>query len=68
MKSADVIAVIEAAGWRLRRVTGSHHHFIHPTKPGLVTVPHPVRDLKIGTLKSIEKQAGVKLRRLGRGR
>jgi predicted RNA binding protein YcfA (HicA-like mRNA interferase family) len=31
-------------------------------KPGRVTVPHPVRDLKIGTVKSIERQSGVKLR------
>jgi predicted RNA binding protein YcfA (HicA-like mRNA interferase family) len=50
-------------GWRLKRVTGSHHHFIHPTKPGLVTVPHPVRDVKPGTLKSIERQSGVRLRK-----
>jgi predicted RNA binding protein YcfA (HicA-like mRNA interferase family) len=27
---------------------------------GRVTVPHPVKDLKIGTLKSIEKQSGIK--------
>ena len=62
MKSRDVIRAIEKAGWRLKRVTGSHHHFVHLTRPGLVTVPHPVRDLKIGTLKSIERQSGVELR------
>jgi predicted RNA binding protein YcfA (HicA-like mRNA interferase family) len=27
-----------------------------------VTVPHPRRDIPLGTLKSIEQQAGVKLR------
>jgi predicted RNA binding protein YcfA (HicA-like mRNA interferase family) len=43
------------------RVRGSHHHFRHPTKPGIVTVPHPRKDMPIGTLKSIERQAGVKL-------
>ncbi|WP_311775950.1 type II toxin-antitoxin system HicA family toxin [Pseudomonas baetica] len=26
-------------------VRGRHHHFKHPTKPGLVTVPHPKKDL-----------------------
>ncbi len=31
-------------------------------KLGLVTVPHPKKDLSIGTLKSIEKQAGIRLR------
>ncbi|MFX4223555.1 MAG: type II toxin-antitoxin system HicA family toxin [Thalassobaculum sp.] len=62
MKSADVIKSIEADGWRQVRVSGSHHHFKHPTKTGLVTVPHPKRDLPAGTLRSIEKQSGVKLR------
>lgn len=62
MKSADVIRAIEEDGWRLKRVTGDHHHFAHPTKKGLVTIPHPVKDIKIGTLKSIERQSGVKLR------
>ena len=41
---------------------GSHKQFKHPTKPGRVTVIHPVKDMKIGTLKSIEKQSGLKLR------
>jgi predicted RNA binding protein YcfA (HicA-like mRNA interferase family) len=63
MNSRDIIKAIEADGWTLKRVTGSHHHFNHPTKPGLVTVIHPVKDIKTGTLKSIEKQSGVKLRK-----
>ncbi|WP_432431228.1 type II toxin-antitoxin system HicA family toxin [Methylocella silvestris] len=29
---------------------------------GRVTVPHPSRDVPIDTLKSIEKQSGLKLR------
>lgn len=40
---------------------GSHHHFKHPTR-GSVTVPHPKKDIPIGTLVSIERQAGIKLR------
>jgi hypothetical protein len=31
-------------------------------KPGRVTVPHPTRDIPVGTLRSIEKQSGLKLR------
>jgi len=42
-------------------VRGSHHQFRHPTKPGLVTVPHPEADLPRGTLRSIERQSGLKL-------
>jgi predicted RNA binding protein YcfA (HicA-like mRNA interferase family) len=36
--------------------------FKHPIKKGRVTVPHPARDVPIGTLKSIERQSGLKLR------
>ncbi|HXG29420.1 MAG TPA: type II toxin-antitoxin system HicA family toxin [Nevskiales bacterium] len=39
---------------------GSHHQFKHPVKPGRVTVPHPKRDLPVGTSNSILKQAGLK--------
>ena len=63
MNSRDVIRAIEESGWRLKRVTGDHHHFAHSTKPGIVTVPHPIKDLKIGTLRSIERQSGVRLRK-----
>lgn len=60
--SIKVISALRADGWREVGRTGSHVHFKHPTKPGKVTVPHPVKDLPVGTLKSIEKQSGVKLR------
>jgi predicted RNA binding protein YcfA (HicA-like mRNA interferase family) len=46
----------------LKRVTGSHHHYKHPIKSGIVTVPHPKKDIPLGTLKSVEKQARLKLR------
>jgi predicted RNA binding protein YcfA (HicA-like mRNA interferase family) len=59
--SAQVIAALKAEGWTLVRVKGSHHHFKHETKPGIVTVPHPKKELPKGTLKSIERQAGVRL-------
>ncbi len=62
MRSRDVIRALQADGWVEVAQTGSHKQFKHPTKPGRVTVPHPSSDLKIGTLKSIERQCGVKLR------
>ncbi|WP_425002672.1 type II toxin-antitoxin system HicA family toxin [Pantoea agglomerans] len=43
---------MKADGWVLTGINGSHHHFTHPTKPGLVTVPHPKKDLPIGTVKA----------------
>lgn len=62
MDSAAVIRKIEADGWRLDRVRGSHHHFVHPAKPGVVTVVHPLKDVPKGTLGSIQRQAKLKLR------
>jgi len=60
MNSRDVIKQLEANGWYLARVKGSHHQFKHPAKPGLVTVKHPDREIPLGTLNSIKKQAGWK--------
>jgi len=42
--------------------TGSHHSFKHETKKGRVVVPHPKKDLPIGTVKNIAKQAQIKLK------
>jgi len=63
MDSRTVIRLLEAAGWQLVRVTGSHHHFRHPGRPGTATVAHPVKDIPPGTLRSIERQTGVALKR-----
>lgn len=60
MKSTDLIKELEADGWVLDRIRGSHHVFKHPTKPGAVPVPHPKKDMKIGTVNAIRKQAGLK--------
>ena len=63
MTAREVVAALKADGWLLVRTKGSHTQNRHPSKPGLVTVPMHPDDLPIGTLKSIEKQADVKLRR-----
>ncbi len=59
--SRTIIAKLRADGWSEVRRRGSHAQFKHPAKPGLVTVPHPRRDLPVGTVRSIEKQAQLKL-------
>ena len=48
--------------WQHVRTTGSHLHFKHPTKPGVVTVPSggkENRDVAPGTMRSILRQAGL---------
>jgi len=62
MDSRRLIALLEADGWLRVAQKGSHVQFKHPAKRGRVTVPHPKRDLPVGTLRSIEKQAGLRLR------
>jgi predicted RNA binding protein YcfA (HicA-like mRNA interferase family) len=62
MKSREIIQALQRDGWVQVAQKGSHVQFKHPTKNGRVTVPHPERDIPVGTLKSIEKQSGLKLR------
>jgi predicted RNA binding protein YcfA (HicA-like mRNA interferase family) len=62
VNSREVIRALEADGWFRVAQKGSHVQFKHPKKPGRVTVPHPERDIPTGTLRSIERQAGLKLR------
>lgn len=59
MNSKELIELIEADGWYHVRTKGSHYHFKHPDKTGLVTIPHPKSDLPKGTIKSIKRQAGL---------
>lgn len=37
---------------------GSHVKLKHPTRGGIVVVPHPRKDLPAGTLRAIFRQAG----------
>lgn len=61
MKSRDVLKMLREAGWKKVAHKGSHVQMKHPSIKGRVTVPHPETDLPVGTLKSIERQSGLKL-------
>jgi len=52
--------MLEADGWTQVRQVGSHITLKHPTKQKICTVPHPKKDLPIGTVNSILKAAGLK--------
>lgn len=60
MKSADLIKKLEADGWVLNRVKGSHNIFTHPKKTGHITVPHPRKDLGTGLVQQILKTAQLR--------
>jgi len=59
MQSRELIRLPVTDGWQLDRVRGSHHQYRHPRKPGTVTVPHPKKDLGVGLVKAIRRQAGI---------
>lgn len=58
--SREVLKILTADGWYEVGCVGDHHQFKHPTKKGRVTVTHPRKGFPVKTLKSIEKQAGIK--------
>jgi predicted RNA binding protein YcfA (HicA-like mRNA interferase family) len=62
VNSREIIRLLRRAGWQHVGTTGDHWHFKHETIPGRTTVPHPKKDIPLGTLRSIEKQARLKLR------
>ncbi|QMV16825.1 type II toxin-antitoxin system HicA family toxin [Vibrio spartinae] len=59
MKSADLINLLKKNGWELVSVRGSHHKFRHPAHDDPIIVPHPKKDLKIGLVNKIKRQAGL---------
>jgi len=60
VNSKELLRILKDEGWYEDRVVGSHHIFKHATKPGHLSVPHPKRDLGIGLVNKILKQAGLK--------
>ena len=61
MESREVIRKLRQDGWFEVAQVGSHKQYKHAVKAGRVTVPLPKKDIPKGTLKSIEKRAGIKL-------
>jgi len=59
VQSGLLIKELEEVGWTLDRITGSHHIFRHRYNPYTIPVPHPKKDLPLGTVKSIRRRAGL---------
>lgn len=61
MKASEVIQLLKKHGWFQVAQKGSHKHFKHEKLKGKVTVPHHKgKEIPIGTLNAILKQAGLK--------
>ncbi len=58
-KPKELERILLADGWICKAQKGSHKHFVHPSKPGKVTVPFHNRDIPKGTEHNILKTAGL---------
>ena len=56
--SREVEDLLKADGWTVIAIRGSHQQWSHPSKAGRVTLVTGSRDIPIGTLRSIYRQAG----------
>lgn len=59
MRFREVEKILLADGWVFKTAKGSHHQYVHPIKPGKVTIPHHPGDIPSIVVKSILKQAGL---------
>ena len=60
MTFREVEKMLLLDGWTFKNARGSHNYYIHPTKPGKVTIPNHKGDLDKKTANTILKQAGLK--------
>jgi predicted RNA binding protein YcfA (HicA-like mRNA interferase family) len=61
MKPREVVKRLAADGWIVRRRgPGDHVQYVHPRKPGRVTVDMGSSDIPMGTLRSIFRMADWK--------
>lgn len=60
MKPREVVKLLKADGWVVKRYgPGDHVQYVHPSKPGKVTVDMGVRnEFPVATLKNIFEVAG----------
>jgi len=59
MKFREMEKLLLADGWVFKGAKGSHYQYIHPDKPGKVTVPNHPGDISPIIVKAILKQAGL---------
>ncbi len=56
--SRSILARLKREGWELIRTRGSHHVLRDPITGAIVVVPHPKKDLPIGSVSNIYRAAG----------
>jgi predicted RNA binding protein YcfA (HicA-like mRNA interferase family) len=60
MSGKELAKLLEANGWNLLRIQGSHHIYGQAGNPARISVPiHRNQDMKIGLLRNLLKAAGL---------
>ncbi|MCD8326419.1 MAG: type II toxin-antitoxin system HicA family toxin [Lachnospiraceae bacterium] len=60
MRAKEIERILLKDGWFVKNQKGSHRQYVHPIKPGKITIPFHHGDLDIKTANSILRQAGMK--------
>ncbi len=47
-------------GWIIKNQEGAHRQYVHPTKPGKITIPFHNKEVNKYIERSVLKQAGIK--------
>ena len=59
MRFREIEKILLDDGWVFKKAKGSHYQYVHPTKPGKITIPKHNGDIDPGTVRSILRQAGL---------
>lgn len=59
MKSAELIKLLENDGWKLVRVSGSHHIFKKDGISELISLSHPEKDVSKLQLTKAQRISGL---------
>ena len=62
LKVKQLEKILKQDGWYLYDIVGSHYQYKHNIKKGKITIPRHNKDMKIGTIKNILKQANINIK------
>jgi len=66
LSGAELVRVLQAAGFNLTSTRGSHHRLKHPDGRATTAPVHAGRDIPKGTLRSVLRDAGLSVEDLRR--
>lgn len=64
IKPSKIIKALKRAGFYIDHTTGSHYILYKDDKSNPVSIPYHKKDLKLGTLKNILRQAKISVKDL----